>query len=142
VGAFYKSFMDSARLETLSGRPISAELTAIRVTRTRAEVARLMGNSKQDSRDPLSISQSTLTLRTPDATPKRCTRTGSRCRIETTTSTLISRARDRGCAEVQQRDPPALYNPMSPAELAAYAPGFPWRAFLRGAGLERTQSGP
>jgi len=36
---------------------------------------------------------------------------------------------------VEQRDPPKLYNPMSPAELAAYAPGFPWAAFLRGAGL-------
>lgn len=45
VGAFYKSFMDSARLEALGTRPISAELTAIRVSRTRAEVARLMGNS-------------------------------------------------------------------------------------------------
>ena len=38
--------------------------------------------------------------------------------------------------KVEQRDPPKLYNPMSPAELAAYAPGFPWAAFLRGAGLE------
>ena len=36
----------------------------------------------------------------------------------------------------EQRDPPKLYNPMSPTELAAYAHGFPWAAFLHGAGLE------
>src|SRR5208282_3716326 len=46
--------------------------------------------------------------------------------------TRIARA---SWTHVEQRDPPALYNPMSPAELAAYAPGFPWTAFLRGAGL-------
>jgi putative endopeptidase len=33
------------------------------------------------------------------------------------------------------RDPDKLYNPMSPAELAAYAPGFDFRAFLANAGL-------
>jgi putative endopeptidase len=38
--------------------------------------------------------------------------------------------------KAEQRDLPKLYDPMSPAELAAYAPGFPWAAFLRGAGLE------
>jgi len=32
----------------------------------------------------------------------------------------------------QQRDPRASYNPMSPAELAAAAPGFDWLAYLNG----------
>jgi putative endopeptidase len=45
VGAFYQSFMDSARLEALGARPVSAELAGIRVSRTGAEAARLMGKS-------------------------------------------------------------------------------------------------
>ena len=36
---------------------------------------------------------------------------------------------------VQQRDLTVQYNPMTPAELAKYAPGFDWAAFLRGSGL-------
>ncbi|QXQ06131.1 M13 family metallopeptidase [Sphingosinicellaceae bacterium] len=36
---------------------------------------------------------------------------------------------------VQQRDLTVQYNPMTPAALAAYAPGFDWQAYLRGAGL-------
>jgi putative endopeptidase len=36
---------------------------------------------------------------------------------------------------VQQRDQTTQYNPMSPAELAAQAPGFDWAAFLAGAEL-------
>jgi putative endopeptidase len=37
--------------------------------------------------------------------------------------------------KAEQRDLPKLYNPMSPAELAAFAPGFPWKDFLAGARL-------
>ena len=37
--------------------------------------------------------------------------------------------------KVEQRDPVKAYNPMTPAELAAAAPGFPWDAFLTSAGL-------
>jgi putative endopeptidase len=37
--------------------------------------------------------------------------------------------------KVQQRDVTVQYNPMSPAELAAYAPGFGWTAFLGAAKL-------
>jgi putative endopeptidase len=35
----------------------------------------------------------------------------------------------------ERRDPDKSYNPMSPAELAAAAPGFDWGAWLNGAGL-------
>ena len=38
-------------------------------------------------------------------------------------------------SKAEQRDPIATYNPMSPAELAAAAPGFDWEAFLEGAGV-------
>jgi putative endopeptidase len=36
---------------------------------------------------------------------------------------------------VEQRDLTKQYNPMSKAELAAFAPQFPWASFLEGAGL-------
>lgn len=35
----------------------------------------------------------------------------------------------------EERDPDKVYNPMTPAELTAYAPGFDWAAFLTAAGL-------
>lgn len=38
-------------------------------------------------------------------------------------------------SKVQQRDPVATYNPMTPAELATLAPGFPWAAYLDAADL-------
>jgi putative endopeptidase len=41
--------------------------------------------------------------------------------------------------KAQQRDLPKTYNPYTPAELQAFAPGFAWAEFLRGAGLERKQ---
>jgi putative endopeptidase len=38
-------------------------------------------------------------------------------------------------AAADRRNPEATYNPMSPAELAGFAPGFPWPAFAAAAGL-------
>ncbi|MGA0602622.1 M13 family metallopeptidase [Caulobacter sp. KR2-114] len=38
-------------------------------------------------------------------------------------------------SKAEQRDPVKSYHPMSPAELAAAAPGFPWQAWLAGADL-------
>ena len=38
-------------------------------------------------------------------------------------------------ARAEMRNPDKLYNPMSPADLVAYAPGFDFRAFLANAGL-------
>jgi putative endopeptidase len=49
---------------------------------------------------------------------------------------LETRIAKASLTRAEQRDPPKLYNPMSPTELAAYAHGFPWAAFLHGAGLE------
>jgi putative endopeptidase len=42
-------------------------------------------------------------------------------------------------SRTEQRDPNRLYNPMSPAELGAYAPGFDWNAFLTEARLGGTE---
>ena len=45
VGAFYKSYMDTPRIEALGRAPIDADLAAIRASRSRAELASLMGRS-------------------------------------------------------------------------------------------------
>jgi putative endopeptidase len=41
--------------------------------------------------------------------------------------------------KAQQRDLPKTYNPYTPAELQAFAPGFEWAGFLGGAGLAGKQ---
>jgi len=48
---------------------------------------------------------------------------------------LETRIAKASWTKAQERDPVALYNPMSPAEIAAYAPGFDWPAFFDSAGL-------
>jgi putative endopeptidase len=171
VGAFYKSFMDAPRLEALGVRPIAPELAVIRMSRTRAELARLMGNCHAgfegsvidlgidaDPKDPehyaLTLYQNGLSLPDRDYYLKadfareRQELRGYAARLLTLSRwpaaperataivALEARIAQASWTKVQERDPPALYNPMSPAELAAYAPGFPWRAFLRGAGLQ------
>jgi len=41
---------------------------------------------------------------------------------------------------VEQRDAVKTWNPMTPAELATLAPGFPWTPFLKGARLDRAET--
>jgi putative endopeptidase len=48
VGAFYKAFMDEARVEMLGAEPIAAELTAIRSANGRDDIAELMGRNNSD----------------------------------------------------------------------------------------------
>ena len=48
VGAFYKAFMDEARLETLGAAPIAAQLNAIRAAKDRQDLAELMGRNQSD----------------------------------------------------------------------------------------------
>jgi putative endopeptidase len=45
VGAFYRSFMNTAQRAALGAKPIAAELAAIRSSRTRPQLARLMGHA-------------------------------------------------------------------------------------------------
>jgi putative endopeptidase len=45
VGAFYRSFMNEQRPETLDARPLASEFDAIRSSRTREQLAALMGRS-------------------------------------------------------------------------------------------------
>jgi len=46
-----------------------------------------------------------------------------------------TRIAEAGWTRSQQRDPTVQYNPMTPAALATFAPGFVWKEFLAGAGL-------
>ena len=48
VGAFYKSYMDEARIEALGARAIAAQLNAVRHAKTRDELAALMGRNNLD----------------------------------------------------------------------------------------------
>jgi putative endopeptidase len=48
VGAFYKAFMDEARLDTLGAAPIAAQLSAIRAAKDRQDLAELMGRNQSD----------------------------------------------------------------------------------------------
>ena len=48
AGAFYKSFMDEARIEQLGTAPIAPELSAVRDARTRGDLAALMGRTNFD----------------------------------------------------------------------------------------------
>jgi len=48
VGAFYKAFMDEARVDALGAGPIKPELTAIRAAKTRDDIAALMGQNNSD----------------------------------------------------------------------------------------------
>jgi putative endopeptidase len=45
VGAFYRSYMDTARIEALGQTPIAGELAAIRAAQSHAAIARLMGEA-------------------------------------------------------------------------------------------------
>jgi putative endopeptidase len=48
TGAFYKAFMDEARLDTLGAAPIGPELSAIRAAKDRQDIAELMGRNNAD----------------------------------------------------------------------------------------------
>ncbi len=48
MGAFYKSFMDEARVEQLGAKPIAVELDQVRAAKTRDELAALSGRSSSD----------------------------------------------------------------------------------------------
>jgi len=47
IGAYFKAYMDEARVETLGAHPLAADLDAIRAVKDRAELAALMGKSNQ-----------------------------------------------------------------------------------------------
>ena len=170
VGAFYNAFMDQQRLESLGLTPLAAELRAIRSSRTREQLAALMGHStagfegsffrvsidvdlKDTAHYAIYLQQSGLTMPDRDyylkpelADKKR--QFGDYVERLLTLSdwpaaheraaavvALESRIAEASWTHVEQRDLSRLYNPYTPAQLSVFAPGFPWAAFLEGAGM-------
>jgi putative endopeptidase len=170
VGAFYNAFMDQKRLEALGVRPLAPELTAIRSSRSREQLATLMGHSvsgfegtffrvsidvdlKDTAHYAIYLQQSGLTLPDRDyylkpelADKKRqlgdyverlLTLSGWPAAHQRAAAivALETRIAQASWTKAEQRDLRKLYNPYTPGQLQAFAPGFPWPAFLKGTGL-------
>ncbi len=170
IGALYRAFMDEALIERLDAAPITGDLARIRDTRTRDDIAALMGNSKngfgaslfavsvgEDEKDPgrntLHASQSGLGL--PDRDyylkdtfkDKKAKYRGYVARMLDLVDwpqaqqqadailALETQIAEASWTRAESRDRDKTYNPTTPAELAAYAPGFPWSAWLTAAQL-------
>jgi putative endopeptidase len=170
VGAFYRAFMDEARVNTLGAAPLAPELAKIRAADSRAAIAHLMGEGVEsfyggffgadvqvDEKDPLHyavyLGQGGLGLPDRDyylepsfAAQKTAyiayvaqllklsdwPDADAQAKAIVDLETQIAQA---SWSLAEQRDPTKTYNPMTPAELAAAAPGFDWAAFLDGAEL-------
>jgi len=170
VGAFYKSFMDEARVEQLGAAPLEPILAEIRAAQSTTAIAALMGRNNSDLegsvfsfyididfKDPnryaVSLDQAGLGLPDRDYYLETSFAT-QKAKYEEYVTRLLTllnwpepkvRAQEilafetsiaaASWTKTQQRDPNAMYNPMSIAELEAFAPGFAWREFLAQAGL-------
>jgi putative endopeptidase len=170
IGAFYKAFMDEARVEQSGAKPISPELDAVRAATTRQALAALMGRDNSDFegtlynlgidvdlKDPahyaIYVSQSGLGLPDRDYYLQSGF-AAQKAKYQTYVATLLhlvnwpdadARAGDvvafeskiagASWTKAQDRDPVALYNPMSIAELQALASDFAWKDFLAAADL-------
>ena len=170
IGAFYRAFMDEARVEALDAQPLARDLEEIRNAQDRNALAALMGRAarsyfsgvfgggigsdfKAPDRYAVFLGQAGLGLPDRDyyLLPKYAEKKaryqayvvqtlssigwpdpGGQAKAIVDFETSIAQA---SWSRVEQRDPVKSYNPMSPAELAAFAPGFPWRAFLGAADL-------
>ncbi|MDQ3119719.1 MAG: M13 family metallopeptidase [Verrucomicrobiota bacterium] len=170
VGAFYKSFMDEARIERLGADVLKEKLAEIQAATTREALAAAMGRTQADfegsifvfaidvdvkepSRYVFYIGQGGLGLPDRDyyLKPDFAAQRGKYQEYVTHLLQLIkwpdakSRAVDLMAFETkiaeaswtraQQRDPIATYNEVPVAKLDTLAPGFPWNAFLTGAGV-------
>jgi putative endopeptidase len=170
VGAFYRSFLDEARIEALGARPLAPEFAAIRASRTRADIATLMGRAaagfegaffhasfdvdlKDTGHYAVYLDQAGLSLPDRDyylkpelATERQALRTYVARLLMLSGWPDAAVEADRIVAlethiaaaswsKAEQRDLTRTYNPATLPELTTLAPGFPWAAYLRGAGL-------
>ncbi len=168
IGALYNAFMDEERIERLDLAPIAGDLAEIRDARTKADIAVLMGRSKngfggslfniavnEDEKDPtrntLHASQGGLGLPDRDYYLKDAFRDKKiayrdyvarlldmigwpqpQQRADDVVA-LETRIAEASWSRAESRDRDKTYNPMTPAELDAYAPGFAWPAWLAAA---------
>lgn len=174
IGAFYRAFMDEARIEKAGASALKDKLTEIQSAKTRDALAALMGRQNVDFqggifgafidvdiKDPkryaVYLGQQGLGL--PDRDyylkpdfaaqkgkyqsyvaqllrllewPEAEKRAGEIVGFETKIAEV-------SWTKTQQRDPIAIYNPMSIAELESFAPTFAWRPFLTQSGLDKVE---
>lgn len=172
IGAFYRSFMDEARVDALGAKPMAADLAKIRAIKTKDQLAALMGDSLRqfggsffgayvhdDAKNP-SIYAAYLFqggLGLPDRDyylearfqpqkdayqayiAKMLELSGWEKPAEHAAAivALETEIAKVSWTRAERRDDDKTYNPFEIAKLQAYAPGFPWKAFLKGAGLSK-----
>ena len=174
IGAFYKSFMDEARIEKAGASPMKEKLAEIQAAKTREALAALMGRQNSDFhggifgvgidvdiKDPkhytVYLGQAGLGLPDrdyylkPDFAPKKEKYQAYAAQLlrllewpdadkrAAEVIDLETKIADASWTKTQQRDPIAMYNPVSVAELEALAPKFNWRQFLVEAGLPKVE---
>ncbi|MGH8122738.1 MAG: peptidase M13, partial [Rudaea sp.] len=170
IGAFYKSYMDEARIDAAGAKAIAAQLDAVREAKSRDDLAALMGRtntdfeaslfnlgSDVDLKDPkhyaMYIGQAGLGLPDRDyyLKPEFASQKSAYQAYAAKLLGLIgwhaadaaakdvvafeTRIAEASWSKAEQRDPVAVYNPMTIAELSAFAPGFAWQGFLKEAQL-------
>ncbi|MDQ6861720.1 MAG: M13 family metallopeptidase [Verrucomicrobiota bacterium] len=170
VGAFYKSFMDEARVNEAGSEPLTNVISEIRTTSDRAAFGAMMGRQNADfhggifgigievdiaepKRYAVYLGQAGLGLPDrdyylkPDFAAQKTKYQAYAAQLlkliewpeaEKRAADLVefeTRIAEASWTKSQQRDPLAIYNPMSLAELESFAPDFPWRAFLKEAQL-------
>lgn len=170
VGAFYKSFMDEARIDALGARAIAKQLDAVRGAKSRDDLAALMGRTASDFEGTLFIFGTDVDLKDPKRYAVYVGQGGlglpdrdyylkedfakQKAAYEAYAAKLLglvawknpdqaakdvvafeTRVAEASWTKSEQRDVNAIYNPMTLDELAEFAPGFAWRAFLKQAQL-------
>jgi putative endopeptidase len=171
VAAFYRSFMDEARIEQLGAKPIESVLSEVKKAETRDDLAALMGRESLDYESALFSYGIDVDLKDPSKYAFYLRQAGlglpdrdyylkpkfekQKSAYQTYVTTLLklvawpeaeARARDvvdfetriadASWTKAEQRDLDAIYNPMTVAELAEFTPGFNWKGFLDGTGMD------
>ena len=167
VGAFYKAFMDEARIEKLGLTPIAPELSAIGTAKDRDEIAATMGLSNVDFDTSLFAVNIDVDLKNPKKYAVYIGQAGLglpdrgyyleksfaevKGKYQAYVAQLLKLAHwpnadaaaasvvdfetkiaDASWTKVQERDPNAMYQPMTVAELEKFAPGFAWKRLFTG----------
>jgi putative endopeptidase len=174
IGAFYRAFMDEARIEKAGASALKDKIAEIQSAKTRDALAALMGKQNVDFhggvfgvfidvdiKDPkryaVYLGQQGLGLPDRDyyLKPDFAAQKG---KYQTYVAQLLrllewpeaekrageivgfeTKIAEVSWTKTQQRDPIAIYNPMSIAELESFAPNFAWRPFLTQSGLDKVE---
>ena len=170
VGAFYKSFMDDARIEKLGAAAIRPQLDAVRKAKDRTALAALMGRTNADFESALFNLGMDIDLKDPKKYAVYIFQGGlglpdrdyylkpdfarQKAAYESYAAKLLglagwnkpaqaakdivafeTKVAEASWSKTEQRDLNRVYNPMTIAELAKAAPGFPWAAYFEQAQL-------